>query len=126
MTTAGAPDFSPFADRYARGRPRYPAALFDWLADAVDRHELAWDCGTGNGQAALGLAERFARVVATDRSAEQLRHATPHPHIDYRLEQAERSGLADGTADAAGTAGTPGTAAQPAAAPAAAPEGDRA
>ena len=95
----GAPDFSPFADRYARGRPRYPAELFAWLAGVVDRHDLAWDCGTGNGQAALGLAEHFARVVATDRSSEQLRHATPHPRIEYREEPAELSGLADHSAD---------------------------
>jgi hypothetical protein len=94
-----APDFSPFADSYARGRPRYPAALFDWLAAEVESHDLAWDCGTGNGQAAIGLATRFARVVATDRSAEQLRHATSHPRVEYRLEPAERSGLPDGSTD---------------------------
>jgi hypothetical protein len=99
VTTADTPDFSPFADRYARGRPRYPAALFAWLAAQVERHDLAWDCGTGNGQAAVGVAEHFARVVATDRSAEQLRHATPHPRVVYRKEEAERSGLADGSTD---------------------------
>ena len=94
-----APDFSPFADRYARGRPRYPAEMFAWLASLVDRRELAWDCGTGTGQAAVGLAEHFAHVVATDRSAEQLRHAAPHPRIEYRREPAESSGLAPGSAD---------------------------
>lgn len=31
---------------------------------------MAWDCGTGNGQAALGLADHFERVLATDVSAE--------------------------------------------------------
>lgn len=101
MSSPGAPDFSPFADRYARGRPRYPAALFAWLASQVDRHALAWDCGTGNGQAAVGLAEHFAAVVATDRSAEQLRHAAPHPRIDYQLAEGERSGLAEGSVDLA-------------------------
>ena len=94
-----APDFSPFADRYARGRPRYPAALFSWLASLVSRHELAWDCGTGNGQAAVGLVAHFARVVGTDSSAEQLRHAERHPHIDYHLAAAEGSGLEAASAD---------------------------
>ncbi len=57
------------------------------------RHELAWDCATGSGQAAAGLAGRFARVVATDVSAEQLRHAVPHAGVEYRVATAEHSGL---------------------------------
>ncbi len=93
MTSAAAPDFSPLAATYARARPTYPAALYAWLAGLLDRHELAWDCATGNGQAALGLAPHFARVVATDKSAEQLAHAPSDPRIDYRLASADRSGL---------------------------------
>jgi SAM-dependent methyltransferase len=96
-----APDFSPLAERYARARPRYPDELYDWLAGLVDRRDLAWDCATGNGQAALGLARHFAHVVATDTSAEQLRHAAPHPRIAYRQARAESSGLADASVDAA-------------------------
>ncbi|HEV8238994.1 MAG TPA: methyltransferase domain-containing protein [Thermoanaerobaculia bacterium] len=94
-----APDFSPLAATYVRVRPTYPPALYAWLAGLARRHELAWDCATGNGQAALGLAPHFARVVATDRSAEQLRHAPPHPRVEYRLATAERSGLAARRAD---------------------------
>ena len=56
---------------------------------------MAWDSGTGSGQAAHGLARHFARVVATDASAAQIAHATPHPRIEYRVVAAERSGLAD-------------------------------
>jgi len=93
------PDFSPLAATYARARPRYPTELFDWLAGQVSRRELAWDCATGNGQAAVALAERFARVVATDVSGEQLRHAPAHPGIEYRRKPAERSSLADGVVD---------------------------
>ena len=95
----GAPDFNPLAAGYARGRPRYPAELFAWLAGVAPRRELAWDCGTGNGQAAAGLAGHFDRVVATDVSAEQLGHAAPHPRIAYRAAPAERSGLDAGTVD---------------------------
>jgi SAM-dependent methyltransferase len=95
------PDFSPLAESYARGRPRYPAELFAFLAGVVERRELAWDAATGNGQAAMGLAEHFERVVATDRSAEQLRHAAPHPRIEYRVAAAEASGLAAATVDLA-------------------------
>ena len=91
--------FSSVAAGYARYRPRYPAALFDWLASTVAAHDLAWDCATGNGQAAVGLAERFRRVVATDGSADQLRHAASHPGIEYRLAGADASGLATHSAD---------------------------
>lgn len=98
-TPPRAPDFSPLAERYARGRPRYPPELFAWLATLVERRDLAWDCATGNGQAAVGLAERFDRVVATDVSGEQLRHATPHPRIEYRVALADRSGLEADSAD---------------------------
>lgn len=96
MTT---PDFSPLAERYARSRPGYPPALFEHLASLVDRHEVAWDCATGNGQAAVGLAEHFERVIATDVSAEQIRHATKDPRVDYRVAQSESSGLDDDSAD---------------------------
>jgi SAM-dependent methyltransferase len=95
----GRPDFSPLAASYARGRPGYPPALFDFLASQVARHELAWDCATGSGQAAAGLAGRFARVVATDVSAEQLAHALRVPGVEYRVGTAERSGLDSGSVD---------------------------
>lgn len=91
--------FSPVADRYASFRPRYPRALFAWLAEIAPRREVAWDCATGNGQAAGGLAEFFARVIATDASAQQLANATPHPRIEYRAASAEASGLPPQSAD---------------------------
>lgn len=97
----GAPDFAPLAAGYARGRPRYPAELFAWLAGLVPGREMAWDCGTGNGQAALGLADHFRQVVATDVSDGQLRHALPHPRVVYRTAPAERSGLDPGSVDLA-------------------------
>jgi methylase of polypeptide subunit release factors len=80
--------FSSASDRYAAYRPDYPAALFAWLAGLCAKRELAWGCATGSGQAALGLAPHFRCVVATDASAEQIRHAEPHPLIDYRVAPA--------------------------------------
>lgn len=94
-----APDFSPLAATYVRARPTYPPELYAWLAAQVDRRELAWDCATGSGQAALGLAEHFARVIATDRSEAQIAHAPRHPRVEYRVATAERSGLAAAAAD---------------------------
>ncbi|HKI00665.1 MAG TPA: class I SAM-dependent methyltransferase [Thermoanaerobaculia bacterium] len=91
--------FSGHAGSYASFRPSYPPEVFDFVAALPQRRGLVWDCATGNGQAALDLAERFDRVVATDASAEQLEHATPHPRVEYRQALAERSGLADGSVD---------------------------
>lgn len=85
--------FSRVSEGYAKYRPRYPAALFEWLAATVDSREVAWDCATGNGQAAVGLAPYFTRVVATDASQDQLRHATPQSNIEYRQAGADASGL---------------------------------
>jgi SAM-dependent methyltransferase len=93
------PDFSPFAKEYAQSRPTYPAELFAHLASLIESHRLAWDCATGNGQAALDLARYFERVVATDVSAEQIRHAPPHPRVEYRVAPAESSGLDDRSVD---------------------------
>jgi len=85
--------FSQQAPDYARYRPNYPAALFDWLAQIAPARATAWDCGTGSGQAAVGLAAHFGRVIATDPSEKQLAHAEPHPRVDYRLASAEASPL---------------------------------
>jgi len=87
------PDYSPYAKEYAQSRPGYPPTLFNYLASLTDSHQLAWDCATGNGQAALELTSYFNQVVATDVSAEQIRHARQHPQISYRVAQAEKSGL---------------------------------
>ncbi len=97
---------SPFADhfsagaaRYAAARPRYPEALFAYLAGIAGRHEIAWDCAAGTGQASIGLAGHFVRVVATDASAAQIAAAAPDPRIEYRVAPADSSGLAAGSID---------------------------
>lgn len=75
--------FTEQAAVYAVARPVYPKDLFAKLAALTDRRLLAWDVGTGSGQAAIGVAEHFESVLATDTSAEQLRHAVPHPRVRY-------------------------------------------
>lgn len=99
MTEPFKDHFSGHADVYARYRPGYPAALFEYLASIAPGHDLAWDCATGNGQAALGMAAHFRLVVATDASREQLDRATPHPRIRYRVAPAEQAPLEDASAD---------------------------
>lgn len=96
--------FSDRANTYARARPTYPDRLFEELAQRAPAPALAWDSGTGNGQAARGLADHFARVVATDPSEAQLGEAAPHPRITFRKGRESESGLADHVADLAAAA----------------------
>lgn len=91
--------FSGHAAGYAQARPTYPEALFDWLAAQCAQRELAWDAGCGNGQATIALARHFARVIATEPSAEQVAQAPAHPRVEYRVEPAESPSLADASAD---------------------------
>src|SRR5687768_3377362 len=91
--------FSSVARQYAQSRPTYPDALFAWLASCCAERRLAWDVGAGNGQASVALARHFARVLATDLSAEQIAQATPHERVEYRAAPAERSALPDQDTD---------------------------
>jgi len=81
--------FSTQAGAYAQFRPRYPRELFAWLASIAADTRLAWDVGTGNGQAACALAEYFESVIASEPSAEQLAHAMAHPRVRYCMGPAE-------------------------------------
>jgi SAM-dependent methyltransferase len=87
--------FSSVASRYADFRPHYPEELFDYLSTLAPRDAQVWDCAAGNGQATRGLAQRFARVVATDASAEQIASAPVLPNAEFRVALAEDSGLPD-------------------------------
>ena len=85
--------FSRGAAGYARFRPTYPRDLFDWLAEVAPARDLAVDVGTGNGQSAIELGARFARVLAVEPSEVQLANATPHAHVTYRHAPAEATGV---------------------------------
>ena len=87
--------FSGHAADYARYRPDYPAALFEFLAGLAPDRRRAWDCATGNGQAALGLASHFEAVVATDASVRQIQEAARRDGVHYAVASAEESPLED-------------------------------
>lgn len=95
----GAAHFAPVAQSYARYRLTYPPALFEWLASLAPSRERAWDCGCGNGQAALGLVDYFDEIVATDAGDSQIASATAHPKVRYRVAPAEDAGLDDDSID---------------------------
>jgi SAM-dependent methyltransferase len=91
--------FSGQATEYTRYRPTYPAPLFGWLAGLTQNHERAWDCGCGNGQAAMGLTPYFQEVIATDPSRQQIENAVHHERISYAVVPAEASGLEPASID---------------------------
>ena len=91
--------FSRHSQTYASSRPTYPDALYEFLASLVPARRLAWDCGTGNGQAARDLARWFDKVIATDASIAQIRNAVAVPNVEYRVAAAESSGLPERAVD---------------------------
>ena len=91
--------FSNHSKDYVRSRPNYPRSLFDFLAGLVQRRNLAWDCATGNDQAAIILSEYFDEVIASDASKEQIGNALRKTNIRYAVFPAEGTNLADGSID---------------------------
>lgn len=91
--------FSNQAAVYAQYRPGYPQALFDHIAQYVANKDTAWDCATGNGQAAIELARYFKKVEATDSSEKQLQQATPHNNVHYSPSTAEQTSFTDNSFD---------------------------
>ena len=91
--------FGKVSASYAEHRPTYPAGLFSWLAEECASHVMAWDCGAGNGQASIALANHFDKVIATDLSDSQIANAKAFARVDYRVAPAEASGLPSSSAD---------------------------
>jgi len=83
--------FSSQAENYATYRPSYPKELFDHVLQYVANNNTAWDCATGNGQAALSIAPHFIKVFATDISEKQILHAKSHANLYYEVAAAEHT-----------------------------------
>jgi ubiquinone/menaquinone biosynthesis C-methylase UbiE len=91
--------FSEQSKDYARYRPSYPKELFDYILQFVEERNFAWDCATGNGQAAVLLSSYFKNVEATDLSEAQIRNAVHKPNIIYRVGAAEETEFKENTFD---------------------------
>jgi len=91
--------FSSNARAYATYRPTYPRELFEYILQFVKEKKNAWDCATGNGQAAVALAEYFDVVEATDISEQQIKNAVQVQNIRYHVCPAEHTPFADDTFD---------------------------
>lgn len=92
-------NFSKQSDTYLKYRPHYPDKLYEHLYEVCAKNELAWDCGTGNGQAAFGLARHFTKIIASDPSEQQIKNAIPLKNVSYKVAAAEQSGLENESVD---------------------------
>jgi SAM-dependent methyltransferase len=91
--------FTLASDAYARNRPVYPPELYSWIASRCSARRAAWDCGTGNGQAAAALSAYFDRIDATDISTEQIEHGFQASNVSYSAQPAERTSFPDESFD---------------------------
>lgn len=92
-------NFSAQSSGYARYRPKYPHALFDWIYTHCKQYQTAWDCATGNGQAAKVLLAKFDIVYATDISIRQLEKSRFAENIKYSVGSAEEPEFTDDSFD---------------------------
>lgn len=92
-------NFSTGSSDYVTFRPESPKEIFDFLYANVKTFDTAWDCGTGNGQVAAVLAEKFRQVYGTDISDAQLKLAPRKDNITYLTERAEQTTLPEHSID---------------------------
>lgn len=91
--------FSDHAKEYAAFRPTYPSELVDFVLRQVESRQVAWDCGTGNGQVARALSPFFKKILATDISSSQLQSAFQADNIFYEQGPAEETVFIENTFD---------------------------
>ena len=91
--------FSNQSNTYAKYRPTYPAELYKYILQFVEERRLAWDCATGNGQAAVALADYFEKVIATDISEAQIKNAVQKENIEYSVVPAEETSFENNSFD---------------------------
>lgn len=104
METSFKDHFSENSQEYKQFRPKYPAELFSYLASISSSsnsslEKKAWDCATGTGQAACGLADYFSEVIATDASKDQIENAVKKKGVSYQVASAENNGIESNSID---------------------------
>lgn len=91
--------FSSTSREYSFSRPIYPDALYRFLNDITPYKDMAWDCATGNGQAAIGVCKYFKHVIASDASKGQLEYQFNRNNIMYEMFSAEKADIPDNSVD---------------------------
>lgn len=92
-------NYESVAQAYKIFRPKYPRGLFEEVICHVKNRNLAWDCGTGNGQVAFSLAKHFTKVIGTEKCDEQLKNVYQATNIEYFNGLAEYSNLCENSVD---------------------------
>jgi ubiquinone/menaquinone biosynthesis C-methylase UbiE len=92
-------NFSRHSSLYVKYRPHYPSTLFEYLVSFVANKNIAWDCGTGNGQSAAALSPYFKKVIATDISSKQIDNAENAANIFYSVQPAENTDIETNSVD---------------------------
>lgn len=91
--------FSKNPESYALFRPVYPDNLFDYIYSLCRAFSAVLDCGTGSGQAAIRLSEKFENVFAIDKSIEQIANSSKKKNIFYQVSNAEKIDFSNNTFD---------------------------
>lgn len=79
-------NYGPKANLYASSRPSYPKSLVQDFVSSLPEscRNNALDIAAGSGQLSASLAEHFDnKIVALDKSEEQLKHGPRLPNIIY-------------------------------------------
>lgn len=87
--------FSSQSEYYAQYRSGYTEEIYQHILKHVQNRNIAWDCGTGNGQVAYQLAGYFKKVYATDISSRQISLAKEKDNIEFIISDAENTPLPD-------------------------------
>ena len=97
--TSATDHFSSKSREYSYSRPFYPKDLFEFLQEITPNKRIAWDCATGNGQAAIGLCRYFRNVIASDVSKNQIANKFHRNNITYEVFSAEKPNIQDNSVD---------------------------
>jgi len=99
MKTNATDHFSSRSEEYSFYRPVYPDGLFEFLSEITRHKNLAWDCATGNGQAAIGICKYFKKVIASDVSKSQIEYSFHRDNIVYDVFPAEKVNIEENSVD---------------------------
>jgi SAM-dependent methyltransferase len=91
--------FARSAQAYERGRPGYPDAALEWLAERIEGQRVV-DLGAGTGKLARPLADRGFDLVAIEPVAQMRAVLAGDDRVEILDGTAEQIPLPDATADA--------------------------
>ena len=94
--------FSEQSTEYAEARLDIRTRCIERIAAVVPGRSLAWDCATGNGQAAPATSRGTSSGSSPPtRAREQIARARQIENVEYRVASAEASGLEAASVDLA-------------------------